>query len=180
MSEQERPAFDAALWFQWIMATTLGWLLGSLIFPNLPLIPAGVGVGVLQWPILYRHIPRAWRWALITAIAWIGGSVLLLIVVPGDLQSLLSGLIMGPVVGLAQWLILRREVRWAGWWIVISAIAWITGLTLVPGILASGAMVGAISGIALSLLLYTRRLDHKPGQKTQEEEGTWKTPRTLP
>jgi hypothetical protein len=153
MSEHNRPGFDAAFWFQWIMATTLGWLLGSVLLPNLPAIAAGVGVGVLQWPILYRRIPQAWRWVLATAIAWIGGSILLLIAVPSDLQLLLAGLVLGPLVGLAQWLILRREVHWAGWWIVISAMAWITGLTLLPGILVTGAMAGAMTGIALALLL---------------------------
>jgi hypothetical protein len=158
MSERDQSVFDAALWFQWIMATTLGWLLGDLLLPNLSAISAGVGVGVLQWPILYRRIPRAWRWPLITALAWLGGSILISTIVPKDLQTLFSGPFLGPVVGLAQWLILRRELRWAGWWIVISAMAWITGLTLLPGILATGAMVGAISGIALALLLrYPKR-----------------------
>ena len=169
MPERDQPAFDAALWFQWIMATTLGWLLGTLIFPNLPLIPAGVGVGVLQWPILYRRIPQAWRWALVTATAWIGGSILLLVAVPDDLQVLLSGLILGPVVGLAQWLILRREVCWAGWWIAISTLAWITGLTLLPGILASGALSGALSGIALSLLLHTPQPAEKPARQNDRK-----------
>ncbi|MGD8626941.1 MAG: hypothetical protein PVJ34_20570 [Anaerolineae bacterium] len=178
MTNNDRLAFDAAFWFQWIVATTLGWVLGSLIFPNLSIVSAGVGVGVLQWPVLVGRFPRTWRWALATASAWIVGSVVVVAVLPAELQLLLSGLILGPVVGLAQWLILRREVRWAAWWIAISAIAWITGLTLVPGILATGALTGAISGIALSLLLYTRDPEHKPDQKTREEEGAWKTPRT--
>jgi hypothetical protein len=178
MTDNDRLAFDAALWFQWIVATTLGWLLGSLIFPNLSIVSAGVGVGVLQWPVLFRRFPRTWRWALATAGAWIGGSVVVVAVLPAELQLLLSGLILGPVVGLAQWLILRREVRWAGWWIVTSTIAWVTGLTLLPGILATGALAGAISGIALSLLLYTRHPEHKPDKETREGEGTWKTPRT--
>jgi hypothetical protein len=178
MTEQNRPAFDAALWFQWIVATTLGWLLGSLLFPNLPAISAGVGVGVLQWPILVRRIPRAWRWALTTALAWLGGSILLVVTIPPDLHPWLSGLFLGPVVGLAQWLILRREVLWAGWWIVISTIAWISGLTLLPGTLSTGAMVGAISGIALSLLLYTPRPARAPDQENQEETATWKTSRS--
>jgi hypothetical protein len=158
MSEQGRLfAFDSALWFQWIMATALGWLLGNVIFPSLPAISAGVGVGILQWPILYRRIARAWRWPLATAVAWIGGSILLQVAVPPELQLLLAGLILGPIVGLSQWTVLRQGVRWAGWWIVISTIAWITGLTLLPGILATGAMVGALSGIALSLLLPAAR-----------------------
>lgn len=153
MSEQGRVAFDSALWFQWIMATTLGWLLGTMIFPGLEATGAGVGVGVLQWPILYRRSPRAWRWPLVTAAAWTGGSILLRVAVSPELQFLLAGLILGPIVGLAQWLVIRERVRWAGWWIVISIIAWITGLTLMPGILTTGAMVGALTGIALSLLL---------------------------
>jgi hypothetical protein len=157
MSEHSQAAFDSALWFQWIMATTLGWLLGRVILQGLPAIGGGVGIGVLQWPILYRRIPRAWRWTVVTAVAWVGGSVLLQIVVPSDLHLLAGGLVLGPLVGLAQWLVLRQRVRWAGWWIVISTIAWITGLTLLPGILATGALVGALSGIALGLLLPAQR-----------------------
>ena len=131
MSSQNRPAFDTAFWFQWIMATSLGWLLGSLVFPNLSSVSAGVGVGVLQWPVLYRRFPQAWRWPLVTAIAWIAGYVLIFVAVPDDLHLLFSGLLLGLIVGLGQWLILRREVRWAGWWLVITPIAWITGLPLI-------------------------------------------------
>jgi hypothetical protein len=156
MSERDGPGFDSALLFQWIMATTLGWLLGSVIFSGLPDIAAGVGVGVLQWPILYRHIARAWRWPVVTALAWMGGSILLQVAVPPYLRLLLAGLILGPTVGLVQWRVLHQEVRWAGWWIVVSTIGWITGLTLVPGMLATGALVGALTGIALGLLLPAR------------------------
>jgi hypothetical protein len=171
MSSQNQPAFDTAFWFQWIMATSLGWLLGSLVFPNLSSVSAGVGVGVLQWPVLYRRFPQAWRWPLVTAIAWIAGYVLIFVAVPDDLHLLFSGLLLGLIVGLGQWLILRREVRWAGWWLVITPIAWITGLTLLPGILATGSMVGAISGIALSLLLHTPHPASAPGQTNQKESA---------
>jgi predicted branched-subunit amino acid permease len=58
MTNNDRLAFDAAFWFQWIVATTLGWVLGSLIFPNLSIVSAGVGVGVLQWPVLVGRFPR--------------------------------------------------------------------------------------------------------------------------
>jgi hypothetical protein len=173
MSKNEQPVFDAAFWFQWIMATTLGWILGSAIFPNLSAIAAGVGVGLLQWPVLYGRLPRAWRWPLTTAIAWIGGSILLLATVPAVLQLLVSGLILGSVLGLGQWLILRREVCWAGWWIVISPIAWISGLTLLPGFLATGALAGAISGIALTLLLHTPRPAAARNQANHEKGTPW-------
>ncbi len=152
MSKQGRLAFDSFFWLQWILATTLGWILGSLLLPYISTFAAGVGAGIMQWPVLYHRIPRAWRWPVATAIAWIGGSLLLQLAVPADLQILLAGVILGPVTGLAQWLILRREVHWAGWWFVISTIAWITGLTLVPGILSTGALAGALTGLALMIL----------------------------
>jgi hypothetical protein len=149
---RDRPAFDAAFWFQWITATTLGWLLGGYLLAGLPLLPGGIGAGVLQWPILYRRVPRAWRWMLATALSWLAGAIVLLLAVPPALQTWLAGLIIGPIVGLGQWFILRRQVRWAGWWLVISTIAWITGLLLVPGALSTGALSGALSGLALVLL----------------------------
>jgi hypothetical protein len=87
-----------------------------------------------------------------TAVAWIGGSLFILIAVPADLQVLLAGLLLGPLVGLAQWSVLRHQVSWAGWWIVVSTMAWITGLTLLPGTLSTGALAGALTGLALVLL----------------------------
>ena len=163
MSRQERPAFDAIFWFQWIMATTLGWILGSLLLPYISLVAAGVGVGIMQWPVLYHRIPRAWRWPVSTAIAWIGGSLFVLIAVPANLQIILAGVLLGPVVGLAQWLVLRQEVSWAGWWIIVSTMAWITGLTLLPGTLSTGALAGALTGFALALLFHYPKPSPAPG-----------------
>lgn len=136
------------------MATAVGWLLGSLLLPYLSNFAAGAGAGIMQWPVLYHRLPRAWRWPVVTAAAWLGGSFLLLLAVPADRQVLLAGMILGPLVGLAQWLILRHEVHWAGWWIAMSTIAWITGLTLLPGLLSTGATSGAITGLALGLLFH--------------------------
>ena len=164
MSKQVPPAFDAVFWFQWIMATSVGWIVGSLIFPQLSTVSAGVGVGAMQWAVLYHRLPQAWRWPLITAATWMGGSIFLLVAVPADLHLLLSGIILGPVLGIGQWLILRQHVYWAGWWIIISTMSWITGLTLLPGILATGAMAGAISGLALGLLL------HSPREQAEDEQ----------
>jgi hypothetical protein len=179
MSRADRSVFDSFFWFQWIIATTLGWVLGSLLLPFIWPIGAGVGVGAMQWPVLYHRLPRAWRWPVATAVAWIAISVPLLIAVPADMRVLLGGVILGPIVGLAQWLILRHRVHWAGWWIVISAIAWITGLilvpdpTLVPGLVATGATSGALTGLALTLLFrYPKPVETPQGsEKSTSQEG---------
>lgn len=149
------------------MATTLGWLLGSLLFVNVALVSAGVGVAAMQSFVLHHHIPRAWRWFLATSAVWIVVSILILAAVPAPLQGLLGGAILGPALGLTQWLILRHEVLWAGWWIVVSTMGWITGLVLLPGILSTGALAGAITGLALTLLLHYRKTASMPQARTE-------------
>ena len=142
---------DWALWFYWIMATTLGWLLGSLFFSGIPVVASGVAIAALQWAVLYRRIRKAWRWPILSGLGWIAGYILVVLLSPATL-GLLAGPALGGATGLAQWLILRNEVDWAGWWIIISPLAWTTGLLLVPGLLSSGALPGALTGLALTIL----------------------------
>jgi hypothetical protein len=60
----------------------------------------------------------------------------------GGNQGLVS--LASLVRGLGQWLLLRQNVKRAGWWILATAIGWV---------IAAGAGVGAITGTALVLLL---------------------------
>ena len=64
-----------------------------------------------------------------------------------------DGVIIGLTTGIAQWVILRRKLHWAGWWIIFSVIGCITGLTLLPGVMLTGTMAGALTGLALEILL---------------------------
>jgi hypothetical protein len=84
-----------------------------------------------------------------------GGSVVILTLPAGF--DILAGLITGLGIGIAQWLVLRKEVNWAGWWIMISVISWFTGMSLLPGAMLTGVMAGVISGIALNVLFYSPR-----------------------
>jgi hypothetical protein len=151
MTDTKSEMMDWALWFYWIMATTLGWLFGSMFFNGIPLIISGVAVAGLQWVVLYKRIQKAWRWAILSSIGWIIGYILLVIFFPGAMM-LLVGPVMGGILGLVQWFLLKQEVEWAGWWIVISILAWTTGLTLMPGFLTSGALPGALTGLTLVIL----------------------------
>ena len=49
MTDTKSETMDWALWFYWIMATTLGWLAGSLLFNGIPIIISGVAIAALQW-----------------------------------------------------------------------------------------------------------------------------------
>jgi hypothetical protein len=144
-------SFDWALLFFWIMATSLGWLLGNLIFPGLAVITAGVLVGIFQWLVLQGRVHQPWRWVLATMAGWSIGYLAAFFGTPPELE-ILEGTIIGLSTGIAQWVILRREVYWAGWWVLFSIMGWTTGLTLFPGILLTGTMAGALTGFALEIL----------------------------
>ncbi|HLO29350.1 MAG TPA: hypothetical protein VK249_09460 [Anaerolineales bacterium] len=144
-------SFDWALWFFWIMATTLGWLLGRFILPGISLVTSGFLVSVFQWLVLQGRIFRPWRWIIATTLGWTSGYLIALFLLPPGLE-VLEGLVIGLITGIAQWIILRSQVQWAGWWIIFSVIGWVTGLTLVPGILSTGTMAGSLTGLCLEIL----------------------------
>jgi hypothetical protein len=156
MPEPKIISFDWAFWFQWMMATTLGWVLGRFLLPNLAFVTIGIALGILQWLILQRRFRQAWWWIIATTIGWLVGSTIILSLLP-DGMDFLAGIIIGITTGMAQWLILRQEVSWSGWWIVINVVAWTTGMALLPGIILTGVMVGVITGFAMELLLRSQK-----------------------
>ena len=153
----------------------------------------GVIVGSAQAIVLRRRLPRLRTWVAATAvgavIAWTLGML------PGTLMSLQEpappaassgpsdtlqlvlaipmGLVGGVILGFPQWLILKRYIPRAGWWVGANALAWACGMPLVffvasasatedlrsaaltatIGLAAVGALVGGIHGAFLVRLL---------------------------
>lgn len=123
-------------------------------------------MGIGQWLVLRRIWPTLkWQqWWLGTAIgafiAWTLGMI------PNTLMSLaeetttttpapeisnivvwslaaLMGLVLGPILALPQWFILRRHVAQAGWWIPANAAAWGLGMPIIfisMGLIPAGAV----------------------------------------
>jgi len=151
MKDTISETLDWAFWFYWIMATTLGWLAGSLFFSGIPIVVSGVAIAVFQWSVLFKRIQKAWRWLIYSTVGWIVGYVLFVVFFSRNME-ILAGVIMGGVLGIFQWFILRKEVSWAGWWIIFSISGWTTGLVLMPGLLTSGTLPGALTGILLVIL----------------------------
>jgi hypothetical protein len=152
-------------------------------------------VGLLQWLILrhWAHGLRWWSWVLATVLGQLAGTSLVTIAVVGSLVTgalggigaqlgghaiqlatkLMTGALLGGVEGFAQWLVLRRYLRAASWWIMAvmlaEAVAAASSLLIGRGAalgglvalaitrLTSGLIVGAITGAVLVRLLRERR-----------------------
>jgi len=136
----------------------------------------GLAGGFMQWLVRRRRIARAGWWApastlgfaiaLVTAVG-VGMSL------GGDPMAapILMGVVFGVLSGIMPWLVLRRQVARAGWWVPAHLLGSLVGGAL--GIIAfhaviligfyqfdwvaAGAMfgagLGAITGITLDWLL---------------------------
>lgn len=172
----------SSIGLQWVVFTILGSSLGSLI-ANAAARPmpddltqivgwtvAGICVGAAQWVVLRRQLRAARWWVLGSAVGWLLGTVLF---VPGGtflyfLVALLTGgnphffsgpdngLAVGLSVGFVQWLLLRRELTGAGWWVVATALAWTlfyipqdSGPASINAAIVLGILSGSLTGIVL-------------------------------
>jgi hypothetical protein len=98
-----------------------------IIFPIISLL-----TGVVQYWLLRRFLPRMGWWVLATAAGWLLGFVLIF----GPFGVLAyfrtadpwvvdaTFVVMGLSIGVGQWLLLRRRLPRAGWWIVGTAVGW--------------------------------------------------------
>jgi hypothetical protein len=181
MAPQRRPGWR--LWFLWLMSGAVGWGVGvawgSFGEPGDPKtlqsIPTviwaaylgvavgGILVGVLQWLVLRRHLTRAGRWVLASlgAAAAVGVVVFGVSVVNAYVGWVAGVGLFGTVVGVLQWLVLRRQVARAGWWVLASTVGWVAGMPLgdIVGPPGLGAAYGAITGAALVWLLRRKSLE---------------------
>ena len=121
-----------------------------------------------------RNVPSdsplvaGWRfwlwWALASAVAWgVGGPMGMAVGSFGDIivAGFMGAALGGIVAGMLQWLVLRRQLARAGWWVLASTMGWVVGGFLsgaVPvggflGWAALGAVYGSITGTVLVWLL---------------------------
>ena len=113
---------------------------------NLRLVLVGLGLGLLQWLILRRYIAQAHRWMWVTiGVAVVGGvgytvvqlsvqAIFFTFAFEGGIGrwTVNSMYVWGATVvvltGVMQWLVLRRQVPRAGWWIPASVAAYFSGI----------------------------------------------------
>ncbi len=159
----------------------------------------GIAIGLAQWIVLRKIISRLTKRSWINAsligavIAWtlemLPSTVINLAaqsesipLVINEVQVILlasiTGVVLGFILALPQWLVLRRYVRRANWWLGANSVAWAFGLpliflvagtvtegaaklqiiaTLLLAIATAGGIVGAIHGIVLVWVLRLKR-----------------------
>jgi hypothetical protein len=129
--------------------------------------------GLLQYLLLRRYLPRMGWWIVATAVGWPLGIVAVYFgnaiwPVVLNANSIWSAALVGAVIGLAQWLVLRRRVSHAGWGVLATALGWglvrlIAGEVFISPVelLIIGAVPATVTGLALWWLLA-----HSPQHET--------------
>jgi hypothetical protein len=163
------------LFVRWIFASTVGLIVGlavyvpilvgfgsELSFAVQSLISAiagaifGASLGIAQGIVLRRRPFQPGRWVLVSIVGGsVGGAVALSMgEAVGDASSFelavtVGFTVIGAFVGIAQWIVLRRQLPRAGWWILAGSMG--TAGTMAAA-LAARETVGVSA--ALALIIY--------------------------
>ncbi len=132
--------------------------LSAVLFPTWFALSAGV-----QARILSHRLRGAGWWFVATGVGWLSLAPLAWAIqtwLPNDqftlLTSATTALIVGITTGCAQWVVLRRQWRRAGWWPVVSALSGVI-LALAVGTAITGPLefllLAAIPAAATGLLV---------------------------
>ena len=140
-SSDSHLAAGRGFWLLWVLASGVGFGVGGplgvamgspgdiIVNGYMGLAAGGILAGVLQWLVLRRRVARTGWWVLsvIAAVAAVGVLVFGVGLVNVDVGWVLGVGLFGTVAGVLQWLVLRRHVARAGWWVLASTVGWIVG-----------------------------------------------------
>jgi hypothetical protein len=177
-------------WLAWFLASVMGYGMGAVLgvsvayglfnrdpFDTVMGVTLGTVMGAtggyFQWVVLRERIAGAGLWGLASALGFGSAMGAMEAANTGEnyaMAGFLMGCIFGIVSGILQWLILRRKVTRAGWWLLANLFGSLVGAFAIPlaaaisesgnwGLavmtfgLVFGAGNGAITGAALVWLL---------------------------
>ncbi len=195
---------ELKFWLMWVVASTAAILTSSVVLYALILIAKAISpninedqvfgvimfpiaatmLGVFQWFVLRKRIPKFGWWILATAVGLGGGIALAVVTVQAfshitgqeEYWNYRPGLLMvflliGFFLALAQLPILWHHFRGSLLWLLASMIGWLV-LGLIMGgtvdrnsdVLAFGAIPAIFTGLGLIWLMRNPRtkLDHSP------------------
>ncbi len=129
------------------------------------MVPAiGLLTGAAQYGMLRRILPRMGWWVPVTVGGWLLGMYLVATftrlhwVGPFHLNP--AYLLLGLSIGFGQWLVLRRNLHAAGWWIAANVLGWALIMLVSKGntvgqfgLFILGAFPACATAVALALLM---------------------------
>jgi len=177
-------------WLAWFLASAMGFGVGAVLggsfayryFPTdtfdaangitLGIVMGATG-GYFQWVVLRERIAGAGLWGFASALGFgsaMGAPAAANLAEHPAIAGFLILFVFGVVGGILQWLILRRKVPRAGWWLLANLLGSLVGAISFPiavaisetgnwGLammtfgLVFGAGIGAITGTGLVWLL---------------------------
>lgn len=114
---------------------------------------AGIVIGAAQTLALRRRLPIGPEWAAATAAGLAVGVSLNVALFGSDTTlnaTLLRAPLTGLMIGITQWLVLRKHVCYAFWWIpavtIVYVIAWFVTAQVIRDSLNQGFVVFGASG----------------------------------
>ena len=139
----------------------------------------GAVLGMVQWLVLRRRLSLPRSWIVATSLGMAGGLALTLALFGSSTAGsvlLLRGVSTGLLIGLAQWVVLRRSVPRAWVWIPTVAAGWAlgwavtraVGVDLAPNFAVFGSTGAwafqALTGLVLAWLLAQRAATPGPAE----------------
>jgi hypothetical protein len=117
----------------------------------------GTTIGLMQWLVLRRQVPRAGWWVLASALGFLA-SIVVFEALHVPLSDVVLTILGGVAIGLVQWLVLRRQFSGAIWWVPATTLGFTiaqlsNALPYLVGTLAWAGVLGAITGGVLIWLL---------------------------
>jgi len=160
--------------FKWIWVTSLGWfaaqflglLLTKTFYPSAKIEAIDTAplfwlvFGLSQWFVLRDQIHSTHLWILATAIGFYIGALLLKVLTLSDIivKGLWAHILGSAILGLAQYIVLRRRIKHAGWCLLTTTISWVLAQQIIGvqnlGIQPFGILIfTVITGFAMAWLL---------------------------
>ena len=158
----------------WVLATTVGWLVGFGICEAFKSFlesftadgaVIGVSIGISQWFVLRQRITGVRWWIPASIVGFAIGKFAADAVVQaesGIVGVVLSGAVIGISSGFAQWLVLVRHVSRAELWVLASALGWAVGWVVISAVdeaiggpTAMAYVIGAIGAAVAGVITGT-------------------------
>jgi len=144
---------ERIFWNRWVIFTGVAFICFAV--PIHPLLSVGLGgfaLGVLQWLNLRQQVTWAIHWIWATPVGALFMFVVMLSIAAIDppfsftaLYEVLSYPTLGLSIGFMQWLVLRRYVQHAEWWILANALIYLFGFIIVSAFQSLASSLGSPS-----------------------------------